>query len=38
MAKGFHVEPAAPLKALDDAFDRALDRLRGIVGLERVVR
>ena len=39
VVKAFHVEPGVrPSQALDDAFDRALDRLRRIVGLERVVR
>ena len=39
VVKGFHMEPAVRRSAaLDDAFDRALDRLRQTVGLERVVR
>ena len=39
VVKAFHLEPGVrPSRALDDAFDRALDRLRRTVGLERVVR
>ena len=39
VVKALHVEPGVRRsQALDDAFDRALDRLRRIVGLERVVR
>jgi uncharacterized protein YcaQ len=39
VVRAFHVEPGVRRsQALDDAFDRALDRLRRIVGLERVVR
>lgn len=39
VVKAFHREPAARRSgALDDAFDRALDRLRRIIGLDRVVR
>jgi uncharacterized protein len=39
VVKAFHLEPGVRRSAaLDDAFDRALDRLRRIVGLERVVR
>ena len=39
VVKAFHVEPGVRRsQAFDDAFDRALDRLRRIVGLERVVR
>ena len=34
----FHLEPGVRRSAaLDDAFSRALDRLRRIVGLERVI-
>ncbi len=37
--KAFHREPGVRASAaLDDAFERALDRLRAAVGLERVVR
>ncbi len=37
--KAFHLEPGVRRStALDDAFDRALERLRRITGLERVVR
>ena len=39
VVKAFHVEPGIRRSAaLDDAFDRALDRLRRVIGLERVVR
>jgi uncharacterized protein YcaQ len=39
VVKGLHLEPGVRRStALDDAFDRALDRLRRIVGLEQVVR
>jgi uncharacterized protein YcaQ len=39
VVKAFHLEPGVRRSAaLDEAFDRALDRLRRIVGLERVVR
>src|SRR5262245_54778154 len=39
VVKAFHLEPGVRRSAaLDDAFDRALDRLRRTVGLERVVR
>ena len=39
VVKALHVEPGVRRsQAFDDAFDRALDRLRRIVGLERVVR
>ena len=39
VVKAFHLEPGIrPSRALDEAFDRALDRLRRVVGLERVVR
>jgi hypothetical protein len=39
VAKAFHREPGVRRSAaLDDAFERALDRLRRIIGLERVVR
>jgi uncharacterized protein len=39
VVKAFHVEPGVRRSAaLDEAFDRALDRLRRTVGLERVVR
>ncbi|HUH20609.1 MAG TPA: crosslink repair DNA glycosylase YcaQ family protein, partial [Gaiellaceae bacterium] len=39
VVKAFHLEPGVrPSAALDEAFDRALDRLRRTVGLERVVR
>jgi uncharacterized protein len=35
----FHREPGVRAgKALDDAFERALDRLRRVIGLDRVVR
>ena len=38
VVKAFHLEPGVRRSgALDDAFDRALDRLRRTVGLERVV-
>jgi uncharacterized protein YcaQ len=37
--RAFHVEPGVRAsRRLDDAFDRALDRLRRAVGLERVER
>jgi uncharacterized protein len=39
LVKAFHVEPGVRRSAaLDDAFERALDRLRRVAGLERVVR
>ena len=39
VVKAFHVEPGVRRsRALDYAFERALDRLRRTVGLERVVR
>jgi uncharacterized protein YcaQ len=39
VVKSFHLEPGVRRSAaLDDAFDRALDRLRRTAGLERVVR
>jgi uncharacterized protein YcaQ len=39
VVKALHLEPGVrPSRALDEAFDRALDRLRRTVGLERVVR
>ena len=39
VVKAFHLEPGVRRsKALDEAFDRALDRLRRVVGLERVTR
>jgi uncharacterized protein len=39
VVKGFHQEPGVRRSsALDDAFTRALDRLRRTIGLERVVR
>ena len=39
VVKAFHVEPGVRRSAaLDDAFDRAADRLRRVVGLERVQR
>jgi uncharacterized protein len=39
VVKAFHLEPTVRRSAmLDDAFDRALDRLRRTIGLERVVR
>lgn len=39
VVKAFHREPGVRASAaLDDALDRALDRLRRVVGLERVVR
>ena len=39
VVKAFHLEPGVRLsKALDEAFERALDRVRRIAGLERVTR
>jgi uncharacterized protein len=39
VVKALHLEPGIRRStALDDAFARALDRLRGTIGLERVVR
>jgi uncharacterized protein YcaQ len=39
VVKAFHREPGVRRSAaLDDAFERALDRLRRVVGLERIVR
>jgi uncharacterized protein len=39
VVKAFHLEPGVRRSgALDEAFDRALDRLRRTAGLERVVR
>jgi uncharacterized protein len=39
LVKAFHLEPGVrPSKALDEAFERALDRVRRIAGLERVTR
>ena len=39
VVKAFHLEPGVRRSAaLDEAFDRALDRLRRTIGLERVVR
>ena len=39
VVKSFHLEPGVRRSsALDDAFERALDRLRRTAGLERVVR
>jgi uncharacterized protein YcaQ len=39
VVRAFHLEPAVRRSAaLDDALDRALDRLRRVVGLDRVVR
>lgn len=39
VVKAVHLEPAVPRSgALDEALDRALDRLRRTIGLERVVR
>lgn len=39
VVRTFHLEPGVRRsRALDDAFDRALDRLRRTIGLERVVR
>jgi hypothetical protein len=39
VVRSFHLEPGVRRSgALDDALDRALDRLRRTVGLERVVR
>ena len=39
VVKAFHVERGVRRSAaLDDAFERALDRLRQVIGLERVVR
>ncbi len=39
VVKAFHLEPGVRRsKALDDAFERALDRVRRVAGLERVTR
>jgi uncharacterized protein YcaQ len=39
VVKAFHLEPGVRYsKALDDAFERALDRVRRVAGLERVTR
>ena len=39
VVKAFHLEPGVRRSAaLDDALDRALDRLRRVIGLERVIR
>ncbi|MGH3126311.1 MAG: winged helix-turn-helix domain-containing protein [Gaiellaceae bacterium] len=39
VVKAFHLEPGLRRSAaLEDAFDRALDKLRRVTGLERVVR
>lgn len=39
VVKALHVEPGVRRsRALDEAFDRALHRLRRTAGLERVVR
>lgn len=39
VVKALHLEPRVRRSAaLDDAFDRALDRLRRTIGLDRVVR
>jgi uncharacterized protein len=39
VVKAFHLEPGVrPTKALDEAFERALDRVRRIASLERVTR
>jgi hypothetical protein len=39
VVKAFHLEPGVRRsRALDEAFDRALDRLQRVAGLERVVR
>ena len=39
VVKAFHLEPGIRhSEGLDEAFDRALDRLRRVVGLERVAR
>lgn len=39
VVRAFHVERGVrPSAALDDALDRALDRLRRVIGLERVLR
>ena len=39
VVKAFHLEPGVRRSnALDDAFERALDRLRRVAGLERVTR
>ena len=39
VVKAFHLEPGVRhSNALDEAFERALDRLRRAAGLERVVR
>jgi uncharacterized protein YcaQ len=37
--RAFHLEPGVRRSAaLDDALDRALDKLRRVIGLERVAR
>ena len=39
VVRAFHREPGVrDSRSLDDAFERALDRLRRVIGLERVVR
>ena len=39
VVKAFHREDGVrPSRALEDAFDRALDRLRRVIGLETVRR
>jgi uncharacterized protein YcaQ len=39
VVRAFHVEPGVRRSGvLDDALDRALDRLRRTIGVERVVR
>jgi len=39
VVKAFHLEPGVkPSKALHEAFERALDRVRRVAGLERVTR
>ena len=39
VVKSFHLEPGVRRSgALEDAFERALDRLRRVIGLERVRR
>jgi uncharacterized protein YcaQ len=39
VVKSFHLEPGVrPSKALDEAFERALDRVRRIAGLEHLTR